>query len=454
MHKAELEEAIQRLARAKDRSESLFSRLHRKVEGRNDQEELEAASQNLKEVFARYTTAVAGVVQEQTGPMIRDMDALAKTVLKDPANPDAGFADGVDPKLIDRYKQAESEKNDLESQMTMMIVQEMASARYRVDQAQLEIKMQKPGGKFIAKFREMWTKHPGWRAGIGAALTVGAIAASTVAPPLGLGLFALKRGIATAGTYMGVEGAGRAVTNKRSERSDRKAAEQGLGTLSESSADAAGEAQAAGYEAVRTGGEAGSELVGKERGDLQLFIWENYKDIMLEPNSLKEALRSPDVDAAAVVAKLLDRRITQLESDTKWTRRSKYLAAIGAAIVGSASIMQIKSAIDARPPAPRPSGPSDSDLNKAFFKGIEAHHGPDTAQDWATLQAGGPGKAKLLWEANPAHDATAKAMNGWMDKLSVLSEQDQLNAATLIGYHFDQGTLTESGVDKIVSTLS
>ncbi len=451
MHKAELEDAIQRLARAKDRSESLFSKLHRKVEGRNDQEELEAASQNLKEVFARYTTAVAGVVQEQTGPMIRDMDTLAKTVLKDPNNPDARFADGVDSKLIDRYKQAESEKNDLENQMTMMIVQEMASARYRVDQAQLEIKMQKPGGKFIAKFREMWTKHPGWRAGIGGALTVGAIAASTVAPPLGLGLFALKRGIATAGTYMGVEGAGRAITNKRSERNDRKAAESGVEALDASTGS---EVEAIAARESQTRVEDGSEIPEAERVYIEQFIKENYSDIFVKPGSLQEALRTPEVDTGAVVDKLLGRRLSQLESDTKWTRRSKYLAVIGAAIVGSASIMQIKSAIDARPPVPRPSGPSDSDLNKAFFKGIEAHHGPDTASDWETLQAAGPGKAKLLWEANPTHDATAKAMNGWMDKLSGLSEQDQLNAATLIGYHFDQGTLTESGVDKIVSTLS
>ncbi len=453
--RAELEDAIQRLAKAKDRSDSIFSRFHKKVEGRNDQAELDAASQHLKDVFAKYVSAIAGVTYEGNARARAKMAELGSTVLKDPNDPSLGYADGVSPDLIRQYEAAQNAKLAAERDATEMIVQEMASARYKVDQAQLEIKKQKPGGKFISKFRELWTKHPVIKSAIGWGLMgAGAVATASGAAPLAIGFFAARKALGTVGTYMGVEGAGRALTGLKSKREEAKGAREGLEGL-----DIPVLRDIAEQRASQFGTEdklTGETFSDEQRVAIEQFVQQHASEIFFEPNSLFEAVRRPEINPSAVVDSLLDDRLDRLKRDSRWTRRSKYLAAAGAAVVGAASIAAIKDALDARPPVPRPAGePTSKQLDNAFFQGIADHHGPSTRADWAALQQAGPGKAKLLWEANPSHEMVGKAFadGAWRDQLVGLSAKDQLTAARLFGQQFDAGTFSEQSAATIVDAL-
>ncbi len=453
--KAELEDAIQRLAKAKDRRESVISRVHKKVDGRNDQAELEAASDNLKDVFAKYVTAVASECVDQTAVARRKMDELAQTVLKDPKQPQLGFAEGVDPKLIDEYKRAKESRNDIEMGNALMIVQEMAAARYRVDQAQLDIKANKKGGKWIGKFRTWWTKHPAMRAGIGAGLAVvGAVGTATGAAPLALGAFAARRAIGATGTYMGIEGAGRFVTNKRSERADKLAAKNGLEGLA---AEPGGEAVRSSAEGLaKTGSEfkAGTaeQLPEQERVFVEQFIQENFRDILTAPDGLMALLRGAEADPVAVTGKLLDRRLDQLKSDVTWTRRSKYLAAVGAAAFSAYSLNQIRNVMSGpgggQPSPEAPAGgtaPSGDELNKAFMSGMENRMGPDQYQSsWKALQAAGDPYSNKIFASNPVNAE-------WVETVRSLPAENQLRAARFLGDSMVKEPLSQATLDAAKS---
>ncbi len=365
LHSEKVNDAIRKLAEAKDAREAL-------VLGGRRVEAFEAAKSDVEDVYAQFLTDAG----ETSGKALKDAEyakgvaeATKATFTRELERARTAGDTDREAELMAQITDIDTEIARLEKfpvELQTALALELSQLRTRVEEAQTEVKSE----KFAGKLRNWWKAHPKTRLAIGVGLAAGGLALGGVPGIIMAGGAAAMRGV---GAFMGVEGAwniGHGWREKFRNRGEMKQANAEMGDSYKGDIEyTANQAQEQGLDV-------------RDPKAFQEFMTKNNQ-ALFGPESLNKILAGDTEKAAEITSALLKDQMERMSRDAKSARTAK----IAGVVAGVASVVGgyfLRNGGGGRPKPPTgdpqpptgdpgpPSGPRIPSPDEARFQGARA----------------------------------------------------------------------------------
>lgn len=382
LHSEKVNDAIRKLAEAKDAREAL-------VMGGRRIEAFEAAKAHVEDVYAQFLTDAG----ETSGKALKDAEyakgvaeATKATFTRElEAARTAGDTDR-EAELMAQITDIDTEIARLEKfpfDLQAALAFELSQLRTRVEEQQTDVKSE----KFAGKVRNWWKAHPKTRIAIGVGLAAGGLALGGIPGIIMAGGAAALRG---AGAFMGVEGAwnvGHGWREKRRNKGEVRQANAELGEHDQSNVEYTAES-------------AGALGLDARNQAFQEFLAKNNQELFGSPESLNKILSGDTEKAAEITSALLKDQMERMSRDAKSARTAK-IAGAAAAVAAMVGGYLLRHPGDG-PKPPRPGDPEPPRIPS-----------PDEAR-YQGARASGPGEFGI---SQTQADERTMNLFRWIDKV-------------------------------------